>query len=112
MAFRFPPEAVSFDALNYLQGVTYEHSVVILDEAQNADYDELKVFLTRLGAHSKLLVLGDPTQSQIDATSRTHPTDLDEMVSKLQGLKGVAVVTFPACESVRHPLVGRLLRRL
>ncbi len=108
VSFRFPMERLSFDAVAYLRGVTYEHSIVLVDEAQNLSSKELKLVLTRLGRGSKMIVLGDP--EQCDITTEDGYTDLEVMVDRLEGIAGVGVVDFQISDVVRHPTVARILR--
>jgi phosphate starvation-inducible PhoH-like protein len=113
VAFRFPPEVVRAEALGFSRGLTYEDGAVLLDEAQNASYRELKMFLTRLGRGGKLVVLGDPAQSDLSHTGRG--TALDEVVARLEGrVPRLAVVRFPPGDEgqLRHPVVSAISRLL
>lgn len=112
VSYRFPAELISYEALAFARGVTYEDCVVILDEAQNCSAHQLKLFLTRLGRNCRMVVTGDPGQSDVRATHRDYDCDLDYVVERLEGLPGVGVVDFPEGDSLRHPLVGRILARL
>ncbi len=95
--------------LAYMRGRTFSDSVCILDEAQNCTHEQLKLFLTRLGNGSKMVVTGDPEQS--DLYSKTK-TPLAMLVDLIQNLKGIGLVDFPEKYIVRHPLVGAILKRL
>lgn len=110
--FHFPPERVSYEAVGYSRGVSWDNCVIVLDEAQNSAWPELLLVLTRLGKDSKLLITGDPDQSDIRGTSKTHHCDLDEVIDRLEGEPGIGIVDFPDGESLRNPLIGKLLRRL
>jgi phosphate starvation-inducible protein PhoH and related proteins len=93
--------------LAYMRGRTFDDAICIFDEAQNADMKQLKLFLTRLGENSKMIVTGDPTQSDL-------PGDvaLRHVVDRLQVLEGVGVIEFKANAIVRHPLVGKIIEQL
>lgn len=90
----------------YLRGVTFENSVAILDEAQNCTRSQLKLYLTRFGKGSKMIICGDSSQSDIKISG------LDLMVKDLINLEGIGVYTFLASDTVRHPLVERIINRL
>lgn len=100
-------ERVEVAPLAYLRGATLNHSVCILDEAQNATYSQLKLFLSRFGENSKVIITGDPTQSDIGNSS-----GLVSVLNKLESLPGIGVIKFDEKSIVRHPMVGRILERL
>lgn len=91
--------------LAYLRGRTFHDSVCIFDEAQNATKMQLKLFLTRFGENSKVIVTGDPSQSDI------RDSALLSMVKKLEELAGIGVIYFKANSIVRHPLVASILEK-
>jgi len=93
--------------LAYMRGRTLSESCVILDEAQNTTSAQMKMFLTRLGEGSRMIVTGDPSQSDLVARSGNG---LEDAASRLRGFEGVAVVEFGIRDIVRHPLVERILR--
>ena len=92
--------------LAFMRGRTLANAVVILDEAQNTTSMQMKMFLTRLGENSRMIVTGDP--SQIDLPPG-QVSGLVEAVSLLAGVAGIAQVRFTAADVVRHPLVGRIV---
>jgi len=93
--------------LAYMRGRTLSDAFIILDEAQNATREQLKMFLTRLGANSKMIVNGDVTQ--IDLPRGVHSGLLD--VPKLfADVEDIGVVELDDTDVVRHPLVGRIIR--
>lgn len=98
-------EALEFAPLAFMRGRTFNHSVAILDEAQNATLMQLKLFLTRIGRRSKLIITGDPFQSDL------HHSCM-ENVSNLQGVPGVAIVRLPVESQVRNPIINRVLERI
>jgi len=92
--------------LAYMRGRTLAHSFVILDEAQNASASQMKMFLTRLGEGSCMVVTGDPTQSDLES----ERCGLVDAVRRLRGHAGIAVVEFSPRDIVRHPLVVQIVR--
>jgi phosphate starvation-inducible PhoH-like protein len=92
--------------LAFMRGRTLANAVVILDEAQNTTSMQMKMFLTRLGENSRMIVTGDP--SQIDLPSG-QTSGLVEAVALLDGVAGIAEIRFTAADVVRHPLVGRIV---
>jgi phosphate starvation-inducible protein PhoH and related proteins len=93
--------------LAFMRGRTLANAVVILDEAQNTTSMQMKMFLTRLGENSKMIVTGDP--SQVDLP-RGEKSGLVEAVSLLEGIEGVHISRFNDKDVVRHALVGRIVR--
>ena len=80
---------------------------VILDEAQNTTREQMKMFLTRFGQNSRMVVCGDPRQVDIPGGDRM--SGLADAVSRLEGVDGIAVSRFTAADVVRHPIVGRIV---
>jgi phosphate starvation-inducible PhoH-like protein len=93
--------------LAFMRGRTLANAVVILDEAQNTTSMQMKMFLTRLGENSKMIVTGDP--SQVDLP-RGEKSGLIEAVHLLEGIEGVHISRFNDKDVVRHALVGRIVR--
>ena len=93
--------------LAFMRGRTLANAVVILDEAQNTTSMQMKMFLTRLGENSKMIVTGDP--SQVDLP-RGEKSGLIEAVNLLDGIEGVHISRFGDKDVVRHALVGRIVR--
>ena len=79
---------------------------MILDEAQNATHEQLKMFLTRLGANSKMVVTGDDTQIDLPRGMRSGIGDVERLFI---GMDDVGVVRLDETDVVRHPLVGRIV---
>jgi phosphate starvation-inducible PhoH-like protein len=92
--------------LAYMRGRTLNHAFIILDEAQNSTTEQMFMFLTRLGLHSKAVITGDPTQ--IDLPAHKH-SGLLEAGLALRGTEGIALVEFSRRDVVRHPLVQRII---
>ncbi len=92
--------------LAFMRGRTLQNAIVLLDEAQNCTSMQMKMFLTRLGENSKMIVNGD--SSQIDLPPG-QVSGLAEASDLLTGVEGVAMVRFTAADVVRHPLVARIV---
>lgn len=93
--------------LAYMRGRTLEESFIILDEAQNTTREQMKMFLTRMGNHSRVVVNGDATQ--IDLVDR-RMSGLTEAEKILKDVRGVGMVYFSDEDVVRHDMVGRIIR--
>ena len=94
--------------LAYMRGRTLEDAYVILDEAQNTTDNQIKMFLTRLGFRSKMIVTGDI--SQIDLPRNTT-SGLIRALDILEGVKGISFIHLSAMDVVRHPVVQRIIER-
>ncbi len=93
--------------LAFMRGRTLSDSFVILDEAQNATDDQLKMFLTRLGSGSKMIVTGDVTQIDLPVGQRSG---LRAAANRLREIDDVGVVELDETDVVRHPLVAKIVR--
>ncbi len=91
----------------YMRGVTLSDKFVILDEAQNATPEQIKMFVTRIGENSKYIISGDLAQSDIKAGT----SGLEDAVKRFAGVQGVGLAQFKEKDIVRHSLVRRLLKR-
>ena len=97
--------AIEIAPVGFMRGRTLNNAFVVIDEAQNCTYVQLKMLLTRLGWHSTMVVTGDPDQSDLlPGTLRPGP-----IAQRLEGFEDVAVVQLADKDVVRHPLVGRML---
>lgn len=92
--------------LAFMRGRTLSDAVVILDEAQNTTTQQIKMFLTRMGLNSKIIVTGDMTQIDLPAHQRSG---LAEALEVLKDVKGIAKVVFAKEDIVRHKLVQRIV---
>ena len=92
--------------LAFMRGRTLKNSFAILDEAQNATRTQIKMFLTRIGENSKLVVNGDP--SQIDLPNKNH-SGLVESQNILKGIKEISIINFDHNDVIRHPLVSKIV---
>jgi phosphate starvation-inducible protein PhoH and related proteins len=91
----------------FMRGRTLADSFIILDEAQNTTPAQMKMFLTRFGQNSRMVVCGDP--KQVDLPGGAGASGLADGVSRLEGVQGIATVRFNAADVVRHPIVGRIV---
>ena len=93
--------------LAYMRGRTLDKACVILDEAQNTNMGQLKMFLTRMGSQAKFIVTGDA--SQVDLP-RKEDSGLLRGIRLLEGIKGVTAIFFTKEDIVRHPLVTKIVK--
>lgn len=92
--------------LAYMRGRTLNHAVIILDEAQNTTIAQMKMFLTRMGDGSKMIVTGDPTQIDLPDASQSG---LIDAARRFQRVPGIGFVALEKADVVRHPLVQRVI---
>ena len=90
----------------FMRGRTLADSFIILDEAQNTTPAQMKMFLTRFGQNSRMVVCGDPNQTDLPAG---QVSGLNDAQAKLEGIEGIAMVRFGIGDVVRHPVVGRIV---
>lgn len=86
---------------------TFDDAICIFDEAQNATKTQLKLFMTRFGENSKLIITGDPKQSDI----KNGNTDLVAIVQKLEKVPGIGVLEFKSSSIVRHPMIAAIVEK-
>jgi len=99
--------AIEIAPLAFMRGRTLKNSFAILDEAQNATLTQIKMFLTRIGENSKLVVNGDP--SQVDLINKNH-SGLVKSKKILKNVKEIKVIEFDHRDVVRHPLVSKIIQ--
>ncbi|MFV0598240.1 MAG: PhoH family protein [Bacteroidales bacterium] len=92
--------------LAFMRGRTLDNAFVILDEAQNATYSQLKMFLTRMGRNAKFIITADPTQIDLP---RNQPSGLKEAEKFLKKVEGIGFVYLKAYDIIRHPLVSKIV---
>ena len=93
--------------LAYMRGRTINNSVIILDEAQNATIEQMKMFLTRMGENSKVFITGDTTQ--VDLPKRS-PSGLRQAMSLLSGISEIKMIKLTGDDVVRNPLVKKIVQ--
>jgi phosphate starvation-inducible PhoH-like protein len=91
----------------FMRGRTLADSFIILDEAQNTTREQMKMFLTRFGQNSRMVVCGDPRQVDIPGGDRM--SGLADAVLKLESVEGFGTIRFTSADVVRHPIVGRIV---
>jgi len=92
--------------LAFMRGRTLANAFVILDEGQNTTPGQMKMFLTRLGENSRMVVTGDPSQDDLPPGTASG---LNDAIGKLDGVRGIEVIRFTERDIVRHPLVETIL---
>ena len=95
--------------LEYMRGRNFHNSFIILDEAQNATYEQIKMLITRMGSQSKCVINGDIEQSDLP---RSLTGGLEECLDRLDNLKGVGIVELERCDIIRNKIIARVLDRL
>ena len=90
----------------FMRGRTLADSFIILDEAQNTTPSQMKMFLTRFGENSRMVVCGDPKQTDLPDPAKSG---LADAVSRLEGIESIATIRFGIKDVVRHPIVGRIV---
>ena len=93
--------------LAYMRGRTLDDSFIILDEAQNTSREQMKMFLTRLGFGSKIVITGDITQIDLPADK---VSGLKEAMRVLKGVEDIAIMRLTESDVVRHALVQRIIK--
>jgi phosphate starvation-inducible PhoH-like protein len=106
IAKRMASGEIEVAPIAFMRGRTLARAFVILDEAQNTTPVQMKMFLTRLGEGSRMVVTGDPSQVDLPAGARSG---LADALEALRGLDTIAVVRFTEKDVVRHPLVARIV---
>ncbi|MCF0221686.1 MAG: PhoH family protein [Fibrobacter sp.] len=99
--------AIEVAPLAYMRGRTLKRAFIILDEAQNTTPEQMKMFLTRLGPHSKAIITGDATQVDL---AKGQKSGLVHAMKILKGIPGIAQVDFAATDVLRHHLVKDILQ--
>ena len=91
----------------FMRGRTLADSFIILDEAQNTTAAQMKMFLTRFGMNSRMVVCGDP--HQVDIPGGERMSGLNDAVQRLEGVDGIQTIRFNSSDVVRHPIVGKIV---
>ncbi len=99
-------ETIEIAPLAFMRGRTLTRAAIILDEAQNCTTQQMKMFITRLGEGSRMVVTGDPTQVDLP---RGQASGLAEAVKLLKKVEGIYIITFDASAIVRHPLITKIV---
>ena len=91
----------------FMRGRTLADAFIILDEAQNTTATQMKMFLTRFGMNSRMVICGDP--HQVDIPGGERMSGLNDAVQRLDGVDGIRTIRFNSSDVVRHPLVGKIV---
>ena len=97
--------AIEIAPVGFMRGRTLNNAFVVIDEAQNCTYMQLKMLLTRLGWHSTMVVTGDPNQSDL----LPGISGLADVAARFEAVPNIAVVRLADRDIVRHPLVAEML---
>lgn len=106
-------EDIQFVSLEYMRGMTIDASFVILEEAQNCTTEQLKMFITRIGNYSKMLINGDTDQTDLwKGEDATYSTDLEYVMDKVKkaNIPGFGFAELEENDIQRHPIIGPFLR--
>lgn len=101
-------EVIEIAPLAYMRGRTLNNAFIILDEAQNTTRSQMKMFLTRMGFHSRIVITGDVTQIDL---IRKKDSGLLNAKQLLEGIEGISFVELTSLDVVRHPLVQKIIER-
>ena len=104
----FERNAIEIAPLAFMRGRTLNNAFVILDEAQNTTPMQMKMFLTRFGEGSRMVICGDPNQVDLPDSGKSG---LADAVQRLEGIQGLAVQRFSSKDVVRHRIVGQIVDR-
>lgn len=102
-------EIIEICPLEYMRGRNFHNCFMILDEAQNATYEQIKMFMTRIGIGSRAVINGDAEQTDLPEKFRGG---MINMINRLDNLDGVGICHLDAGDIVRNPIIGRILERL
>ena len=106
-ATRLESGQIEVAPLAFMRGRTLANAFAILDEAQNTTPAQMKMFLTRLGENSRMVITGDPAQHDLPLGT---PSGLDDAVAKLDGVADIGMIHFSEEDVVRHPLVAKIVK--
>ncbi len=98
---------IRYEPLEVMRGATFHNAYMILDEAQNCTFDQIKMFITRMGENSKVLINGDVKQTDLKGRSGLWPC-----MDKLKDVQGVGIVTLDRSDIQRNGMIGKILDAL
>ena len=102
-------ETIEVVPLEYMRGRNFHNAFMILDEAQNATFEQIKMFITRVGRDSKSVINGDLQQSDLSSNSSC---DFHEIIKRLDKLENVGIMELTADDIIRNPIIGKIIDRL
>jgi phosphate starvation-inducible PhoH-like protein len=103
----FNEKKIRYEPLEVMRGATFHNTYMILDEAQNCTFDQIKMFITRIGENSKVIINGDAKQNDLKTRS-----GLEMCMNKLTGVEGVGVIYLDNSDIQRNGIIGRVLNAL
>lgn len=98
---------IRYEPIEIMRGATFNNAYMILDEAQNCTFDQIKMFITRMGQNSKVLINGDTRQTDLKGKS-----GLWSCMNKLKNIEGIAIVNMDNSDIQRHGMIGKILNAL
>ncbi len=107
LGYYMTTRTIEIAPLAYMRGRTLDNAFIILDEAQNTNDGQLKMFLTRIGANAKAIITGDPTQIDLPKNMRSG---IDKALRILKGVEGISHIELDEEDVVRHKLVKAIIR--
>jgi len=107
LGYYMTTRTIEIAPLAYMRGRTLDNAFIILDEAQNTNDLQLKMFLTRIGANAKAIITGDPTQVDLPRNMRSG---LDKAIRILDNIDGIAHIALNEEDVVRHRLVKSIIK--
>ena len=102
-------DTIEIVPLEYMRGRNFHNSFIILDEAQNATFNQIKMFITRIGKNSKAVINGDLQQSDLSAH---HGTGFYQVIEKLANTRDVSTIELTNEDIIRNPIIGAILNKL
>ncbi len=105
----FDDKIIEIAPLAFMRGRTLDNAFVILDEAQNASYSQLKMFLTRMGQNAKFIITGDLTQVDLPEKSKSG---LKKVIDRLNNIEEISIVNFDKADILRHRVVKKIINAL
>ena len=100
-------DRICYKPLEVMRGSTFHDSIMILDEAQNCTIEQIKMFITRMGENSKVIINGD-----IDQTDIKNRSGLSVCIDRLQNIEGVSTINFDYSDIQRNSIIGKILTAL
>jgi phosphate starvation-inducible PhoH-like protein len=113
-------DKIQFKPLEFMRGSTYNNSFMILEESQNCTFEQLKMFITRIGKDSKIVINGDTAQTDLNMYDKGRRIDLDLMIDRIWSedhdynsrLNDFAVIVLGSADVIRHPIIPEFLRAM
>lgn len=113
-------DKIQFKPLEFMRGSTFHNSFMVLEEAQNASFEQLKMFITRIGKDSKIVINGDTAQTDLNMYDKNRRIDLDLMIDRIyskdddynSNLNDFAIIELGSADVIRHPIIPEFLRAM